>query len=212
MRSFNIENYLYNIDKSFALKGERDKMMIFVMIFAGLFAFSYLLFWESSEASFKISHDKALAMETDLNNDKQYLEANPFEKIAQIEQETKTLGLDRERFIAYNDYIKNQLEQISSLYYDEVVWGAYLDSISKFARAYNVKLEKFGNTLTVDNSSFGHVLDIAISTDGPYKNTLKFINALEQSQLVVDVHDMNMSANGKLKGDLNISVWGIVRR
>jgi hypothetical protein len=62
MRSFNIENYLYNIDKSFALKGERDKMMIFVMIFAGLFAFSYLLFWESSEASFKISHDKALAM------------------------------------------------------------------------------------------------------------------------------------------------------
>jgi hypothetical protein len=55
-------------------------------------------------------------------------------------------------------------------------------------------------------------LDIAISTDGPYKNTLKFINALEQSQLVVDVHDMNMSANGKLKGDLNISVWGIVRR
>jgi hypothetical protein len=212
MRSFNIENYLYNIDKSFALKGERDKMMIFVMIFAGLFAFSYLLFWESSEASFKISHDKALAMETDLNNDKQYLEANPFEKIAQIEQETKTLGLDRERFIAYNDYIKNQLEQISSLYYDEVVWGAYLDSISKFARAYNVKLEKFGNTLTADNSSFGHVLDIAISTDGPYKNTLKFINALEQSQLVVDVHDMNMSANGKLKGDLNISVWGIVRR
>jgi hypothetical protein len=212
MRSFNIENYLYNIDKSFALKGERDKMMIFVMIFAGLFAFSYLLFWESSEASFKISHDKALAMETDLNNDKQYLEANPFEKIAQIEQETKTLGLDRERFIAYNDYIKNQLEQISSLYYDEVVWGAYLDSISKFARAYNVKLEKFGNTLTADNSSFGHVLDISISTDGPYKNTLKFINALEQSQLVVDVHDMNMSANGKLKGDLNISVWGIVRR
>jgi hypothetical protein len=92
------------------------------------------------------------------------------------------------------------------------VWGAYLDSISKFARAYNVKLEKFGNTLTADNSSFGHVLDISISTDGPYKNTLKFINALEQSQLVVDVHDMNMSANGKLKGDLNISVWGIVRR
>jgi hypothetical protein len=212
MTPFNIENHLYNIDKSFALKNERDKMMIFVMIFAGLFAFSYLLFWESSEASFKASHEKALAMESDLNNDKQYLETNPVEKIAQIEQETKMLGVDRQRFIGYNEYIKNQLEQISSLYYDEVVWGAYLDSISKYARAYNIKLEKFGNTLTTDNSSFGHVLDIAISTDGPYKNTLKFINALEQSQLVVDLHDMNMSADGKLKGDLNISVWGIVRQ
>jgi Tfp pilus assembly protein PilO len=212
MTPFNIENYLYSIDKSFAMKNERDKMMIFIMIFFGLFTFSYLLFWESSEASFKVSHDKALAMESDLNNDKQYLEANPIEKIAQIEQETKLLGVNRQRFIAYNDYIKNQLEQISSLYYDEVVWGAYLDSISKFARAYNVKLEKFGNTLTTDNSSFGHVLDISISTDGHYKNTLKFINALEQSQLVVDLHDMNMSADGKLKGDLNISVWGIVRQ
>ena len=105
------------------------------------------------------------------------------------------------------------MEQISSLYYDEVVWGAYLDSVSKYAKAYNVKLTKFGNSLSTDgNSSFGHVLDITISADAPYKNTLKFINALEQSTLVVDLHDMNMTADTKLKSDLNISVWGIVRQ
>ncbi|MFA6072441.1 MAG: hypothetical protein WC810_28085 [Janthinobacterium sp.] len=210
--TFNIENYLYSLDRSLALKSERDKMMLFVMIFAGLFAFSYLLFWESSEASFKLSHEKAVVMEADLNNDKQYLESNPPERITQIEEETKLLELERQQFIGYNDYIKNQLEQISSLYYDEVVWGAYLDSISKYARAYNVKMSQFSNTLTTDNSSFGHVLDISISTDAPYKNTLKFINALEQSHLVVDLHDMNMTADNKLKGDLNISVWGIVRQ
>lgn len=98
------------------------------------------------------------------------------------------------------------------MYYDEVVWGSYLDSVSKFARAYNVKLLLFGNTLTTDNSSFGHVLDISISAEGPFKNTLKFINALEQSHLVVDLHDINMSSDTKLKSDLNISVWGIVRQ
>ena len=210
--TFNIENYLYSLDRSLSLKSDRDKMMLFVIIFAGLFTFSYLLFWESSEASFKISHEKALAMESDLNNDKQYLELNPPERITQIEEETKMLDLERQNYIGYNDYIKNQLEQISSLYYDEVVWGAYLDSISKYARAYNVRLLKFGNTLNADNSSFGHVLDISISTEAPYKNTLKFINALEQSHLVVDLHDMNMTADSKLKGDLNISVWGIVRQ
>jgi hypothetical protein len=73
-------------------------------------------------------------------------------------------------------------------------------------------LAKFGNRLQTDNSSFGHVLDITISSEGPYKNTLKFINALEQSQLVVDLHDFNITADEKLKGDLNISVWGIVRQ
>jgi len=209
---FNIENHLYNLDRTLSLKSERDKMMLFGMIFAGLFAFSYLLFWESSEASFKVSHEKAVAMENDLNSDKQYLEANPPERITQIEEETKAIELEHQHYIEYNAYIKERLEQISSLYYDEVIWGAYLDSVSKYARAYNVKLTQFGNTLTTDNSSFGHVLDISISADGPFKNTLKFINALEQSSLVVDLHDMNMTADSKLKSDLNISVWGIVRQ
>jgi Ni,Fe-hydrogenase I large subunit len=210
--TLNIENYLYSLDHTLSLKSERDKMMLYGMIFAGLFAFSYLLFWESSEADFKTSHEKAIAMESDLNNDKQYLEANPPERIIQIEQETKAIELEYQHYIQYNTYIKDRLEQISSLYYDEVIWGAYLDSISKYARSYNVKLTQFGNALTTDNSSFGHVLDISISSDAPFKNTLKFINALEQSTLVVDLHDMNMVSDTKLKSDLNISVWGIVRQ
>ena len=209
---FNIEDYLYSLDHALSLKSERDKMMMFVIIFASLFAFSYLFFWESSEVSFNISHEKAIKMESDLNNDKNYLEANPVEKIAQIEQETVAIQMEEQRYIQYNSYIKEQLEQISSLYYDEKVWGGYLDSISKYARAYNIKLLKFGNTLTMDNSAFGHVLDISIKAEGAYKNTLKFINSLEQSYLVVDLHDMHAAADKKLTSDLNISVWGIVRQ
>lgn len=209
---FNIENYLYSLDQSLSLKSERDKMMMFVMIFATLFAFSYLLFWESSEISFKASHEKAISMENDLSGDKNYLEANPVERITQIEQETVAIQMEEQRYIQYNSYIKDQLEQISSLYYDEKAWGGYLDSISKYARAYNVKLLKFGNTLTMDNSAFGHVLDITIKAEGAYKNTLKFINALEESYLVVDLHDINLAADKKLTSDLNISVWGIVRQ
>ncbi|OYZ58969.1 MAG: hypothetical protein B7Y17_05855 [Sulfuricurvum sp. 24-42-5] len=209
---FNIEDYLYSLDQVLSLKSERDKMMMFVMIFASLFAFSYLLLWESSEASFKVSHEKAIKMESNLSHDKSYLEANPVEKIAQIEQETVAIQMEEQNYIQYNTYIKDQLEQISSLYYDEKAWGAYLNSVSMYARAYNVKLLDFGNTLTTDNSSFGHVLDIHIKAEGAYKNTLKFINALEQSYLVVDLHDINMTAEKKLTSELNISVWGIVRQ
>jgi hypothetical protein len=207
-----IEDYLYSLDQSLALKSERDKMMLFVMIFASLFAFSYLLFWESAETSFNESHEKAIKVENELSADKGYLNANPPERITQIEQETVAIEHQHELYIQYNTYIKEQLEQISSLYYDEKVWGAYLDSVSRYARTYNVKLSKFGNTLQADNISFGHVLDITISSEAPYKNTLKFINALEQSFLVVDLHNFNLKAEEKLKGDLNISVWGIVRQ
>ena len=207
-----IEDYLYTLDQSLAHKNDRDKMMVFVMIFASLFTFSYLLFWESSETSLKVSHEKAVKVENDLDVDKQYLSSNPPERIAQIEQETIEIERQRVLYVQYNTYIKEQLEQISSLYYDEKVWGGYLDSVSRYARAHKVKLAKFGNTLQTDNSSFGHVLDITIASEGPYKNTLKFINALEQSHLVVDLHKFNITADEKLKGDLNISVWGIVRQ
>lgn len=209
---FQIENYLYTLDQSLSTKSDRDKMMLFIIIFASLFTFSYLLLWESSEASFKVSHEKALKVETDLNRDKLYLSANPPEKITQVEQETVEIERQHTLYIQYNTYIKEQLEQVSSLYYDEKVWGSYLDSISRYARDYKVKLTKFGNKLQTDNSSFGHVLDITISSEGPYKNTLKFINALEQSYLVVDLHNLHIVADEKLKGDLNISVWGIVRQ
>lgn len=208
---FHLEDYLYSLDQSLGQKSNKDKTMLYIMIFASLFAISYLFLWESSEASFKVSHEKALKAEEALNFDKQYLSANPPERITQIEQETMEIERQHAQYMHYNAYIKEQLEQISSLYYDERVWGAYLDSISRYARSYNVKLAKFGNTLQTDNSSFGHVLDISIASEGSYKNTLKFINALEQSRLVVDLHDFNISANEKLKGDLNISVWGIVR-
>ncbi len=209
---FQIENYLYSLDQSLATKSDRDKMLMFIMIFAALVTFSYLFLWESSESSFKVSHEKALKVETNLNQDKQYLSANPPEKIAQIEREIVEIERQHGLYIQYNTYIKEKMEQISSLYYDDRVWGAYLDSISRYARNYKVKLNKFGNTLQTDNSSFGHVLDISIASEGSYANTLKFINALEQSYLVVDLHTLKLNADEKLKGDLNISVWGIVRQ
>ena len=37
--TLNIENYLYSLDHTLSLKSERDKMMLFGMIFVGLFSF-----------------------------------------------------------------------------------------------------------------------------------------------------------------------------
>ena len=44
---------------------------------------------------------------------------------------------------------------------------------------------------------------------GNYVNTLKFINALEQNDLVVDIHFLSIKAQDKINTELKISVWGI---
>lgn len=208
---FGIEDYLYSLDNTLSKKNERDKMMIYVMIFFAFFAVSYSLFWDSAEQSFEESHQKALAMQSKLDEDKSYLQTYPPERLDQIDADTTALLQKKEEYVGYNRYINEKLEQISSLYYDKVVWGAYLNSISHFAKVHKVKLDSFANSLQTDNSSFGHVLDITISANAPYKNVLKFINSLEESQLVVDLHTIDMKADDHLKSDLNISVWGIVK-
>ncbi|MDO8454643.1 MAG: type 4a pilus biogenesis protein PilO [Sulfurimonas sp.] len=205
----NFENYLQNIDASFKSKAQKDIYMIYIMTFAMIFAFSYLLFWDSSEIAFKKIKEQVTTIESKITNDKLYLQQNPAAKITLLEEEIKQAQSELLIYKDNNAYIKGKIEAISSLVYDERTWGEYLHSISKNALKYNIKILDFTNKLALNNSAFGHVLDINISSTGDYKNTLNFMNSLEQSELVVDLHDLNLTMENNINGNLNISVWGI---
>ncbi|MDQ7068170.1 MAG: type 4a pilus biogenesis protein PilO [Sulfurimonas sp.] len=183
--------------------------MIYTMIVAGIFAFAYMFFWDSSFNSFESVRSNVVNLDRKINADRLYLQANPESKIVQLDKE---ILITNKKMLAHKDnnaYIKSKIETISSLIYDERTWGEYLDSISKNAQKYHVKIKAFSNTYAQTNSAFGHILDISISATANYKNTFLFINSLEKSELVVDIHDFNIKAQNSLNSDLNISVWGI---
>jgi len=205
----NIEDYLQNIDSAFKKKSQKDIYMTYAMIFAIIFAFSYLLFWDTSIAEFqnKQTQNKALSLKIDTDN--KYLMQNSELKITSLENDIKQASNEMVIHKDNNEYIKNKIETISSLIYDERTWGQYLYSISTNAQKHGIKINNLTNHYAVNNSSFGHVLDITIKVTGKYKNTVKFINSLEQSDLVVDLHDFSIKAQDTLNSDLNISVWGI---
>lgn len=205
----NIEDYLQQIDAAFKDKSQKDIYMTYIMVFAVIFAFSYLLFWESSEKGFKAKNAQISNISRKIDFDKVYLQQNPESKIVQLDNQIKRLEKDLIAQKENNKYIKSKIETISSLIYDERTWGEYLHSISVNAKVYNIKIIDFSNKYVKNSKSFGHLLDIDLKTYGSYKNTLKFINSLEKSDLVVDIHDLNMSAVKRLNTDLEISVWGI---
>jgi Tfp pilus assembly protein PilO len=205
----NIEDYLYKIDHIIGQKSKKDLYLIYVMIFCSILGMSYSTLFDPSKKAFDDEHAKAEQMQVTLNVDKNYLIANPETKIVQIDQDIKSLQDQYAMFKDDNKYIIEQIEKISSLYYNEKVWGQYLNSISQNAKKYNLKVLNFSNSYETNSSGFGHVLDIHVKVDGSYKNTLKFINSIEQSFLVVDLHDFTIKADKKLYTDLNISVWGI---
>jgi len=205
----NIEDYLHQIDRAFRDKAQKEIYMTYVMIFGLIFAFAYLLFWDSSFEHFEKKQTQITSLETKIMSDNLYLKVNPESKITLLEQDIKRTNAEVLIHKDNNAYIKNKIETISSLIYDERAWGEYLYSISRNAKIHHVKILNFTNNFAVDSSSFGHILDISIQSVGNYKNTLKFINSLEQSDLVVDIHDLNIKATDKLNSDLNLSVWGI---
>lgn len=204
-----VEDYLQKIDLAFKEKSQKDIYMTYIMIFSAIFAFSYLLFWDSSANDFEQQNAKITALESKIEADNLFLQYNPEIKIAQLENEIKKAKAQTLLHEENNKYIKTKIETISSLIYDERSWGEYLHSVSTNAKKYNIKVINFTNKYALNNTSFGHMLNITLETSGKYKNTLKFINSLEQSELVVDIHGLQIKAEDALNTDLNISVWGI---
>ena len=205
----NIEDFLQNIDNYFKSKSQKDVYMTYLMIFAIIFAFSYLLFWDTSEADFNTKRTQVVSIESKITMDNLYLQQNPVNRITQIDNEIKIAQIDTLKYKENNQYIKNKIEEISSLIYDEQTWGEYLHSISKNARLYNVKILNLHNEYAQNKTTFGHILDINLKVTGDYKNTINFMNSLEKSDLVVDLHQIKIEAFNKLDSDLKISVWGI---
>ncbi|MDB2562172.1 hypothetical protein N9X61_01060 [Sulfurimonas sp.] len=119
----NIEDFLQNIDNYFKEKSQKDVYMTYIMIFAIIFAFSYLLFWDTSEADFQNKRKQVVNLESKIKMDNLYLQQNPASKITKIDNEIKNTQVQIVQYTKNNQYIKNKIEEISSLIYDEQTWG-----------------------------------------------------------------------------------------
>jgi len=203
-----IEDTLRSIDNFFKEKSQKDIYMIYIMLIAVMATLAYP-FYDLSVNEFKTVKDKISNIKVKINSDKVYLKVNTEAKIVKLNQKIKELQNELQDNKENNQYIKHKIETISSLIYDERTWGEYLNSISVKAKKHDIKIINFTNKYTDSNNSFGHVLDIMLQVKGNYSDTVKFINSLEQSELVVDVHDLSMKTQDKLNTKLNISVWGI---
>jgi len=203
------ENFLHNLDVTLQEKSKSEIQMIYVMVFGAIFAFSYLLFWESSFDSFTHKQDSINNLKTKINIETIYLKVNPQRKITKLQNDISKINQEIIQYKDNNNYIKNKIETISSLVYDEISWGEYLYSISENAKKYDVEILNFTNTIADNKGEFGHILDISIQSFSTFKNSLLFLNSLEQNSLVVDIHSLTIKSDNGLYTDLNLSVWGI---
>lgn len=204
-----VENYLQNTDIYLKSKSQKDIYMIYIMIFSVIFIFSYLLFWNHAKAIFQEKNEQINQIVSYIDVDKTFLKLNPQSKIATLDKEIEKIKSNLKVYEKNNAYIKSKINTISALIYNDKTWGKYLHSISKNASKHNVKIIDFTNTYVKKDSNFAHILDIQLNITAKYEDTLRFINSLEQSDLVVDIHKIDIKVAQKLETALYISVWGI---
>ncbi|MCD8544737.1 MAG: hypothetical protein LRY52_07750 [Sulfurospirillum cavolei] len=53
------------------------------------------------------------------------------------------------------------------------------------------------------------ILSLKVDFNGSFSDTMKFMNAIEESELVVDIYELNCTGKKNIEGQFNIAVWGM---
>lgn len=146
----------------------------------------------------------SVSQNNDRNNDRNF-------KINQKQNELTQIQNELTDAKNMNQYFDNKLKELSYLIFSEQSWADFLDNLALLANKNNVKITKITNSFKEPNAQkIEQVLDINVSVDGDYRDIISYINAIEESRLVVDVNNIDInSTNGKLRGNMGIYIWGM---
>ncbi len=207
MRYF--DKLLEKIDTYYEDKSQKDILYTYIMA-AGFFAFiSWAFFLDPTKASYDKAKTERTRVVNAITLDENYLKNFDSNTLMSLQMQTAQL---KNEFIAIkknSDYIDYKISQLKPLIYNATAWGNFIDSISDIARQHNVQLLKLHNNFVKKSQEFGHVLDIELDISASFHNSLRFINALEKTSLVVDIHELKMFSTDRLKTHLKVAVWGI---
>ncbi|WP_309499045.1 hypothetical protein [Sulfurovum sp.] len=212
-----LEDKLEALDTYFAPKKESEKWLIILGIagFIAYLGYDYLLPY--TENLYNKSEQSKKNIEKNIVDNNTYLNSitvngNREYYIAKYDND---IVMKNKNIVNLNDKIKfidTSLEKLSDMLFNQKSWSIFLNSITSKAEVQNVQLQYIANKYVDNNGSFGHVLEIAIGCKGEYKNTIKFINELEQNILVTDVFKTEFipdNNSSDVIADIHISVWGI---
>ena len=214
------DNTLVKIDNYFDGKkpSEVTLMLIMALVLSGVIAYYAIIqyaedYYDNSILTNSQTTDElnkvnayldSVSQNNDRNNDRNF-------KINQKQNELKQRQNELADAKNMNHYFDNKLRELSYLIFNEQSWADFLDSLALLANKNNVKITKIVNTFKEPNAQkIEQILDINVSVDGNYKDIIGYINAIEESKLVVDVNGIDInSTDGKLKGNMGIYIWGM---
>jgi hypothetical protein len=199
------------IDAYFADKKPSEASLLYLgaMLFVGFLVYQFVFL--QTDKNIKITESQLSAVKKKVAGEKQYLNANTPAKLQQLKK------LVEDKYAEYDDtnykisYVDNTLTELSYLLFDDENWASFVDDISRLAKKYKVEIKEIANKFYEPTfQKITHVVEVDVKSRGKFSNMVKFLNEIEESQMVIDVHQIQIKKpSDKLEGVFKIAVWGM---
>lgn len=211
METFNKVTISKQIDEFFAQKKQSEQNIIYLMIAAVIGFVVYQFVLTQTELYLQNATNKVSTIKQQVNEKKIYLSVNTSSKLIQFRGKVDEKKLDYDNTIYKISYVDNTLSELSYLLFNDENWAMFVDNISYLAKKYSVDIREISNKFFDPTfQKISQVLTLEVKIKSDYKAMMKFLNSIEESKLVVDVSDINITKpSNKLSSEFKISVWGM---
>ena len=212
----NFDALLDKIDLYFENKKKSETYLIFSMIFSVIVFIGYSYLVPITDSMLMKSSRSAKEIEKKLYDEVVYRasvsqdnDTSLFVKKQKTEIENSKVLLERTTYT--NSYVDSKLKELSYLLFNNENWANFLNSLTQLAQENSVHIASIENKMNEPTiQKIEQVLTLKVDFKGSFENTMKFINAIEERKLVVDIYELNCSVKDTmLAGRLNIAVWGM---
>ena len=209
---------LDQLDQWFASKGNSANNYFYIaLLFVGVVTYFILSnyadpYLEESETNLSTATTKLEGAQREYN---EFFGGDPDAFVNNKRNILNGARTNLNNIIEERGYLDGKLKEISKLTYNEKNWAKFMDSLSTIAENNNIKIYAIHNDRREPSIKQifqpEALLDIDVKFEGAFSNVLRYINLIEQSEMIVDVNkmDINATKNGKIGGSIGISIWGV---
>lgn len=199
------------IDAYFAEKKPSEASLLYLgaLLFVGFLVYQFIFI--ETDKNLKATQAKHMAAKKKVADEKQYLSLNTPARLQQLKNAVEKKKGEFDDTIYKISYVDNTLTELSYLLFDDENWASFVDNISYLAKKHKVEIKEIANKFYEPTfQKITHVVEIDVKSRANFNNMVKFLNEIEESQLVIDVNQIEITQpEDKLEGVFKIAVWGM---
>jgi len=207
----NKQGILDKVDDYFAKEKPSTLQMAYIGMAALIGYMVYSSVFPITDEALKDTTSKIGSVKQKIATERNYLNGHTVALLNRGKADLKRKEIEFDNTIYKMSYVDNKLTELSYLLFDDKSWASFVDNISELAKKYNVDIKEVSNKFYDPTyKKITHVAEIDVVSSASTKDMIKFLNAIEESQLVIDVNNIKLDRpEDKIEGSFKIAVWGM---